>query len=64
MLPGLPSGSAVPSYAGMALGSAHTEADVRGEVDWAALAVHARLLLDTRGVTRGLVDGTGNVAAA
>ncbi len=38
MLPGLPSGSAVPSYAGMALGSGHTEADVRGEVDWAALA--------------------------
>ena len=38
VLPGLPSGSAVPSYAGMALGSGHTEADVRGEVDWAALA--------------------------
>lgn len=38
VLPGLPSASAVPSYAGMALGSGHTEADVRGEVDWAALA--------------------------
>ncbi len=38
VLPGLPAGSAVPSYAGMALGSGHTEADVRGEVDWAALA--------------------------
>ncbi|MEU1527593.1 uroporphyrinogen-III synthase [Nocardia rhamnosiphila] len=38
VLPGLPSGSAVPSYAGIALGSGHTEADVRGEVDWPALA--------------------------
>ena len=38
VLPGLPNGSAVPSYAGIALGSGHTEADVRGEVDWAALA--------------------------
>ncbi|GAA5065736.1 bifunctional uroporphyrinogen-III C-methyltransferase/uroporphyrinogen-III synthase [Nocardia callitridis] len=38
VLPGLPNGSAVPSYAGIALGSGHTETDVRGEVDWAALA--------------------------
>ncbi|NGP07035.1 bifunctional uroporphyrinogen-III C-methyltransferase/uroporphyrinogen-III synthase [Rhodococcus sp. 14C212] len=38
VLPGLTPGSAVPSYAGMALGSCHTEVDVRGEVDWAALA--------------------------
>ncbi|MBD0322037.1 MAG: bifunctional uroporphyrinogen-III C-methyltransferase/uroporphyrinogen-III synthase [Aldersonia sp.] len=37
-LPGLPAGTAVPAYAGLALGSGHTEADVRGEVDWAALA--------------------------
>ncbi|MDG3009928.1 bifunctional uroporphyrinogen-III C-methyltransferase/uroporphyrinogen-III synthase [Rhodococcus sp. D2-41] len=37
-VPGLPSGTAVPAYAGMPLGSEHTEADVRGEVDWAALA--------------------------
>lgn len=37
VLPGLPAGSAVPSYAGMALGLTHTEADA-GEVDWAALA--------------------------
>lgn len=35
VLPGLTPGSAVPSYAGMALGSCHTEVDVRGEVDWA-----------------------------
>ncbi|MDL9936108.1 bifunctional uroporphyrinogen-III C-methyltransferase/uroporphyrinogen-III synthase [Gordonia sp. ABSL1-1] len=38
VLPGLPSASVVPSYAGMPLGSTHTIADVRGEVDWAALA--------------------------
>ncbi len=38
VLPGLTGGAAVPSYAGIALGSAHTEADVRGDVDWAALA--------------------------
>ncbi|CAM3662637.1 uroporphyrinogen-III synthase [Tsukamurella ocularis] len=38
IVPGLAPATAVPTYAGMALGSAHTEADVRGEVDWAALA--------------------------
>ncbi|NLG54429.1 MAG: bifunctional uroporphyrinogen-III C-methyltransferase/uroporphyrinogen-III synthase [Rhodococcus sp.] len=38
VLPGLPAATTVPSYAGMALGSGHTEADVRSEVDWAALA--------------------------
>ncbi len=38
VLPGLPAASVVPSYAGMPLGSTHTEADVRGEFDWAALA--------------------------
>ncbi|WP_396925941.1 uroporphyrinogen-III synthase [Mycolicibacterium sp.] len=38
IVPGLPATSAVPTYAGLPLGSAHTVADVRGEVDWAALA--------------------------
>jgi uroporphyrinogen III methyltransferase/synthase len=38
IVPGLSPATAVPAYAGMALGSAHTVADVRGEVDWAALA--------------------------
>lgn len=37
-VPGLPVGSAVPAYAGMPLGSSHTEIDVRGDVNWAALA--------------------------
>src|SRR5699024_12351359 len=38
VVPGLGSGTAVPAYAGLALGSAHTEADVRAGADWAALA--------------------------
>lgn len=38
IVPGLPETTAVPTYAGLPLGSAHTVADVRGEVDWAALA--------------------------
>ena len=38
IVPGLPPTAAVPSYAGLPLGSSHTVADVRGDVDWAALA--------------------------
>ncbi|WP_026356980.1 bifunctional uroporphyrinogen-III C-methyltransferase/uroporphyrinogen-III synthase [Mycobacterium sp. 141] len=38
IVPGLPDTTAVPTYAGLPLGSSHTVADVRGEVDWAALA--------------------------
>jgi uroporphyrinogen III methyltransferase/synthase len=38
IVPGLPATTAVPTYAGLPLGSSHTEADVRGDVDWAALA--------------------------
>lgn len=38
ILPGLSSSTAVPAYAGLPPGSAHTVADVRGDVDWAALA--------------------------
>ncbi|CAM4140393.1 Siroheme synthase [Mycobacterium basiliense] len=38
MVPGLAATSAVPTYAGLPLGSAHTVADVRGDVDWEALA--------------------------
>lgn len=38
IVPGLPDTSAVPTYAGLPLGSAHTVADIRGDVDWAALA--------------------------
>ena len=39
IVPGLPATSAVPSYAGLPLGSSHTVADVRDpQVDWAALA--------------------------
>jgi uroporphyrinogen III methyltransferase/synthase len=38
IVPGLPASVAVPAYAGLPLGSSHTVADVRGDVDWAALA--------------------------
>jgi uroporphyrinogen III methyltransferase/synthase len=38
VVPGLPPTTAVPTYAGLPLGSSHTVADVRGDVDWAALA--------------------------
>jgi uroporphyrinogen III methyltransferase / synthase len=37
VVPGLAPSCAVPTYAGLPLGSAHTVADVRGDVDWAAL---------------------------
>jgi len=38
VVPGVPAGTAVPAFAGIPLGSGHTEADVRAGVDWAALA--------------------------
>ncbi|MDY6870217.1 MAG: bifunctional uroporphyrinogen-III C-methyltransferase/uroporphyrinogen-III synthase [Actinomycetota bacterium] len=39
IVPGLPNTTAVPTYAGLPLGSTHTVADVRDRtVDWAALA--------------------------
>jgi uroporphyrinogen III methyltransferase / synthase len=38
IIPGLAATSAVPTYAGLPLGSSHTVADVRGQVDWDALA--------------------------
>src|SRR5690606_9897821 len=38
VVPGVPSATAVPSYAGIPLGSAYTVADVRSGVDWARLA--------------------------
>jgi uroporphyrinogen III methyltransferase/synthase len=38
VIPGVSAGTAVPAYAGVALGSTHTEVDVRGTVEWAGLA--------------------------
>ena len=38
IVPGLAATSAVPTYAGLPLGASHTVADVRGDVDWEALA--------------------------
>jgi uroporphyrinogen III methyltransferase / synthase len=45
VVPGVAAGIAVPAYAGVALGSAHVEADVRGGVDWPALAAAPRPLV-------------------
>ena len=38
VVPGVPASTAVPAYAGLALGSTHTVADVRSGVDWAKIA--------------------------
>jgi uroporphyrinogen III methyltransferase / synthase len=38
VVPGVSPGTAVPAYAGVPLGAARTEVDVRSTVDWAALA--------------------------
>ncbi|HEX8933499.1 MAG TPA: bifunctional uroporphyrinogen-III C-methyltransferase/uroporphyrinogen-III synthase [Pseudonocardiaceae bacterium] len=38
VVPGVPAATAVPAFAGVPLGSGHTEADVRAGVDWAVLA--------------------------
>jgi uroporphyrinogen III methyltransferase/synthase len=38
VVPGVSPGTAVPAYAGVPLGSAHVEAEVRAGVDWAAVA--------------------------
>ncbi|BDE01172.1 MULTISPECIES: uroporphyrinogen-III synthase [Mycolicibacterium] len=75
IVPGLPATSAVPTYAGLPLGSSHTVADVRGDVDWAALAaapgpliLHATAshLPDAARtlIEQGLVDSTPAVVTA
>jgi uroporphyrinogen III methyltransferase / synthase len=75
IVPGLPATTAVPTYAGLPLGSAHTVADVRGDVDWAALAAApgplilqatASHLADAAGtlVEYGLADTTPCVVTA
>jgi uroporphyrinogen III methyltransferase/synthase len=75
IVPGLPATSAVPTYAGLPLGSAHTVADVRGEVDWAALAAAPGPLILTASVSHlpeaartlieyGLAEGTPCVVTA
>ncbi|HYZ69725.1 MAG TPA: SAM-dependent methyltransferase, partial [Mycobacterium sp.] len=75
IVPGLPDTTAVPTYAGLPLGSAHTVADVRGDVDWGALAaapgpliLHATAshLPDAARtlIEHGLVDTTPTVVTA
>ena len=50
VVPGVPAATATPAYAGVALGAVHTEVDVRGDVDWAALAsVPGALVMHTTG---------------
>jgi uroporphyrinogen III methyltransferase/synthase len=63
VVPGVPAGTAVPAYAGVPLGSAHVEADVRAGVDWAALAAAPGVLVLHAGPTHitEIVEGlTGN----
>ena len=75
IVPGLPGTVAVPTYAGLPLGSTHTVADVRGEVDWAALAAGPGPLILTATASHladaarslidyGLADGTPCVVTA
>ena len=45
VLPGVPSGTAVPAYAGVPVGSTHLEADVRTGVDWPRLAATPGVLV-------------------
>jgi uroporphyrinogen III methyltransferase/synthase len=76
IVPGLPASTAVPTYAGLPLGSAHTVADVRDpNVDWAALAAAPGPLILHATVSHlpdaartliefGLTDGTPCVVTA
>ncbi|MEI7914485.1 MAG: bifunctional uroporphyrinogen-III C-methyltransferase/uroporphyrinogen-III synthase [Mycobacteriaceae bacterium] len=75
IVPGLPSSVAVPTYAGLPLGSTHTVADVRAGVDWAALAsAPAPLILTATSshvaeaarnlLNQGLAEGTPCVVTA
>ena len=75
IVPGLPATVATPTYAGLPLGSTHTVADVRGEVDWAALAAAPGPLILTATAERlpdagralveyGLAEGTPCVITA
>ena len=75
IVPGLPATAAVPTYAGLPIGSTHTVADVRGEVDWAALAAAPGPLILTATaehladaarslIEYGLADGTPCVVTA
>ncbi|MFC5065412.1 uroporphyrinogen-III synthase [Actinomycetospora atypica] len=51
VVPGMPASTAVPAYAGVALGSSHTAVDVRGGLDWTTLAVAPGPLVLTASVT-------------
>jgi uroporphyrinogen III methyltransferase/synthase len=59
VVPGVAAGTAVPAYAGVPLGSAHIEADVRAGVDWARLSAAPGML-----VLHAVAAHLGEVAAA
>ncbi|PRQ10677.1 bifunctional uroporphyrinogen-III C-methyltransferase/uroporphyrinogen-III synthase [Corynebacterium sp. 13CS0277] len=62
VVPGMSVPSTVPAFAGIGLGSTYTETDVRGDVDWEALAAAPQplvLLADSEhlaGIATGLTD--------
>ncbi|MDN5918925.1 MAG: uroporphyrinogen-III synthase [Pseudonocardia sp.] len=62
VVPGVSSSTAVPAYAGVALGSAHVEADVRAGVDWAALAASPGPVV-LHATAAHLADATAGLAA-
>jgi uroporphyrinogen III methyltransferase/synthase len=75
IVPVQPATNAVPTYAGLPLGSSHTIADVRGDVDWGALAAApGPLILQASGshladaartlIDYGLADSTPCVVTA
>ena len=59
VVPGVPAAVGVPAYAGVPLGSVHTAADVRTDVDWAALAAAPQPL-----VLLATATHLGKIAAA
>jgi uroporphyrinogen III methyltransferase/synthase len=59
VVPGVAAGTAVPAYAGVPLGSAHIEADVRTGVDWARLSAAPGML-----VLHAVAAHLGEVASA
>src|SRR5262249_47475025 len=59
VVPGVPARTGIPAYAGVPLGSVHTSADVRADLDWAALAAAPQPL-----VLNATATHLGAIAAA
>ncbi|HSV65304.1 MAG TPA: uroporphyrinogen-III synthase [Mycobacteriales bacterium] len=59
VVPGVPAGTGIPAYAGVPLGSAHTAADVRADVNWASLAAAPQpLVLHATATHLGAISAT------